>query len=287
MENPETAKEYGELFLPKLDNKPYLTTVSRSQKVTNLCALKPSIKIGSKSIRQDQCGQMALFNRLILIAARDSCVEKCLDFELTCYPLGIFNIYGFMRASNKSAFGALFKDRLEGTAEQPRPSVMVIDGGCILWEVEWKIGATYAQFGDNVVRKIKSMSAAMIVLIFDGYAPLAKDLEHASRLKCSCARQLFGKDKKNLVNRNRFFSNGSNKECLIAFLRIWLNMSDILQGSAVTLIIKKSDKDADMLTVKSAKEESEKTNQPVVVHGTDTDILMLLVFHSHMNTNLF
>ena len=84
--NPETAKEYGELFLSKLDNKPYLTTVSRSQKVTNLCALKPSIKIGSKSIRQDQCGQMALFNSLILIAARESCVEKCLDFEMTCYP---------------------------------------------------------------------------------------------------------------------------------------------------------------------------------------------------------
>ena len=104
--NPETAKEYGELFLPKLDNKPYLMTVSRSQKVTNLCALKPSIKTG----RQDQCGQMALFNRLILIAARESCVEKCLDFELTCYPLSIFNIYGFMRASNKSAFGALFND---------------------------------------------------------------------------------------------------------------------------------------------------------------------------------
>ena len=164
---------------------------------------------------------------------------------------------------------------------------MVIDGGCILWEVDWKIGATYAQFGDNFARKIKSMSAAMIVLIFDGYAPSAKDLDHASRQKYSCARQLVGKDKKILVNRNRFFSNGPNKECLIEFLRTWLNASDILQGSAVTLIIKKSDKDADTLTVKSAKEESEKTNQPVVVHGTDTDILMLLLFHGHMNTNLF
>ena len=126
-----------------------------------------------------------------------------------------------MRASNKSAFGALFKDRLEGTAERPRPSVMVIDGGCILWEVEWKIGATYAQFGDNVARKIKSMSAAMIVLIFDGYAPSAKDLEEG-RQKYSCARQLVGKDNKILVNRNRFFSNGPNKESLIEFLRTWV-----------------------------------------------------------------
>ena len=181
----------------------------------------------------------------------------------------------------------IIKDQLEGTAERPRSSIMVIDGGCILWEVEWKIGATYAQFGDNVARKIKSMSAAMIVLIFDGYAPSAKDLEHASRQKYSCARQLVSKDKKILVNRNRFFSNGPNKECLVAFLRTWLNASDILQGSAVTLIIKKSKKDTDTLTVKSVKEESEKTNQPVVVHGTDTDILMLLLFHGHMNTNLF
>ena len=41
--NPETAKEFGERFLPKLDDMPYTTTIKRSEMVKSLTTLKPSV----------------------------------------------------------------------------------------------------------------------------------------------------------------------------------------------------------------------------------------------------
>ena len=40
--NPETAMEFGERFLPKLDDMPYTTTIKRSEMVKSLAILKPS-----------------------------------------------------------------------------------------------------------------------------------------------------------------------------------------------------------------------------------------------------
>ena len=41
--NPETAKKFGESFLPKLDDMPYTTAIKRSEMVKSLATLKPSV----------------------------------------------------------------------------------------------------------------------------------------------------------------------------------------------------------------------------------------------------
>ena len=193
-----------------------------------------------------------------------------------------------MRPRNKSAFGALLKDRVENTESvRSTRSSTVIDGGCLLWEVEWKVGSTYYEFGENVAKRINTISGTKSVLVLDGYEHSTKDLEHASRQKYFCADQLVDKDKSILVTKNKFFSNGRNKESLIAFLCSWLPTSSSLADSPTTLIIKKSQKDADTLVVKSALEECQLTDERVIVHGTDTDILILLLYHGHDYPNLY
>ena len=111
--NPEKARELGEAFLPEMDNKPYLTTIQRSNKVTTLASLKPSVRVGTTTIGQDQINPLRLFHRLILIGSRESSVEDCLEYELTPHPMSLFDTNGYMRPRNKSTFGALLKGRLE------------------------------------------------------------------------------------------------------------------------------------------------------------------------------
>ena len=102
--NPECAREFGESFLPELDQMPYLTTIPRSKKIVSLTALKPCVRIGSLAIGQDQIDPLRLFHRKLLIGSREISVEYCLEFELTPYPMSLFDINGFMRPRNKSAF---------------------------------------------------------------------------------------------------------------------------------------------------------------------------------------
>ena len=132
-----------------------------------------------------------------------------------------------------------------------------------------------------------SDSTSTVILVLDGYQNSTKDLEHASRQKYSCATHAVDRDKKIPVSQKKFFSNSTNKENLIGFLIHWLENSLIFQGVGFSLTMRKGQRDADTLVVKSAREECEKSAGPVAVHGTDTDLLMLMLFHCHSYKNIF
>ena len=55
----------------------------------------------------------------------------------------------------------------------------------------------------------------------------------------------------------------------------------------VRLTLSECDKTSDALLVRLTLSECDKTSDAVVVHGNDTDLLMLFLFHGHMNKNLF
>ena len=78
---------------------------------------------------------------------------------------------------------------------------------------------------------------------------------------------------------------GQNKTRLISLLCSWLPKYETL--SDVTLTIKNGDRDADTLVVKAAIKDCERITQPVRVHGTDTDLLILLLFHGNSYNSLF
>ena len=288
--NTEQALEFGESFLTEMDDLPYTTTIKRSKRVNNLASLKPSVKVGCLNVGQEDINPLHLFTRLSLIGSRVITIEQCLEHELSPYPLSLFDENGLMRPRNKSQFGTILKSLLDSNtaSEPPQPGLgsIVIDGGCLLWQVEWRVGATFGEFAQNVAKRVRSLSGLRSTLVFDGYLPSAKDLEHVARMKFWCTEQAVDEDKKILVTKNKFFSSSENKENLVKFLTSWLPTCDTL-ADLKDFMIEKGDRDADTLVVKKAREQCENSDDPVVVHGTDTDLLILLLHHCHTYQNLW
>ena len=220
--NPETAREFGEKCLAELDGKPYLVSILRAKWVPSLSTLKPCVKVGNRSIRSDQCGTLDLINRLILIGDRYMSIELCLEFELTQYPLSLFDEDGVMRDRNKSELGRAFKSRLseDDSGTVSWPGRVVVDGGWMLYQVDWKSCTTYGDLADKFVPLIQGLSKGCekVLVIFDCYQSSPKNHEHLHCHNLSCAELKVKHDSKIPVDRIRFVSNGRNKEALIQLL---------------------------------------------------------------------
>ena len=169
--NPETVREFEEKCLAELDGKPYLVATPRAKRVQSLSTLKPCTKVGNRSIRSDQCGTLDLFNRLILIGDREMSIELCLEFELTQYPLSLFDEDAVMTDRNKYELGRAFKSRLseDDSGTVSRPFRVVVDGGWMLYQVDWKSCTTYGDLADKFVPLIQGLSKGCekVLVAFD------------------------------------------------------------------------------------------------------------------------
>ena len=190
-----------------------------------------------------------------------------------------------MRDRNKSELGRAFKSRLseDDSGTVSRSGRVVVDGGWMLYQVDWKSCTTYGDLADKFVPLIQGLSKGCekVLVVFDGYQSSPKDHEHRHRHNLSCADLEVKHDSKILVDRTRFVSNGRNNEALIQLLMS--RQPNSLRG----VKCEKSNKDADTLLVRLTLSECDKTSDAVVVHGNDTDLLMLFLFHGHMHKNLF
>ena len=199
--------------------------------------------------------------------------------------MSLFDEEGVMRDRNKSKLGRAFKSRLseDDSGIVSRPSRVVVDGGWMLYQVDWKNCTAYGDLADKFVPLIQGLSKGCekVLDVFDGYQSSTKDHEHRHRHNLSCADLEVKHDSKIPVDRTRFVSNGRNKEALIQLLMSRLPNS--LRG----VKCEKSNKDAGALQVRLTLSECDKTSDAVVVHENDTDLLMLLLFHGHMHKNLF
>ena len=106
-----------------------------SKKVTNKASLKP--RIGKKCIGSNQCDNLQLFNKLVLVGGRENSIGICLGHKLTYYLLSLFHEEGQMRPRDKSEIAMIFKLILEKGPKMPVLTVAaaIIDRKWILWQV--------------------------------------------------------------------------------------------------------------------------------------------------------
>ena len=117
---------------------------------------------------------------------------------------------------------------------------------------------------------------------FDGYsnATSTKVVEQRRRAQkhISCDI-IFDEDTPTTTSQAAFLTNSQNKTRLIQALRDKMSMSGICFQQAKA--------DADTLIISTALRLAEKTEVPVIVVGTDTDLLVMLVARATSSTDIY
>ena len=196
-------------------------------------------------------------------------LEEFMSFELAPQPSSLFHD-GVMRKPNKSALSALLKSFVSTHPHMPDKCQYVLDGGHLLQRVVWPQHSTYRDVCQNYVAYTLNHYGAFSTVAFDGYKTIStKTVEQQRRAKKTPSSNiLFDLSMKTTTSQAAFLANGHNKERLIQMLSVIMHQSGI--------IVKQAKADADSLIVSTALNLAESGN-PVVVFGTDTDILVMLV----------
>ena len=158
-------------------------------------------------------------------------------------------------------------------------NVCIVDGGAALHKAPWTIQSTYTELADAFVRFILSKHSynERIHVVFDGYddALSLKNLEHTRRgHKILATNVALTSESKVTATREAFLCNTNNKKQFIKLLCQKLLDHGITNSVSVG--------DADVLIVKTAVEYA-KDYEKVVVASDNTDILIMLIHHFHLN----
>ena len=267
--NCDKAQEIGDEGVKAMLNKSFADVkVSRTYKVMPL-----SFMTGTVTIRGEvtPVNSSQLFMRIVCVLRDDIDKADYFRYELAPTPPALF-AGCCMRKTDKSAFATLFnhttytEDRLE------TESTFVIDGGYLLHAAtaSWPRLATYEDICTIYVRHV-ALHYPSAVVVFDGYSghPCTKDAEQRRRAaRRSCPDIEFTEHTTTTASQADFLANRRNKARLIEMLAGWFQAAQIQ--------VRQAQNDADTLIIRTAL-EIELSGKSVVVVGSDTDLLAMLI----------
>ena len=155
----------------------------------------------------------------------------------------------------------------------------VLDGGSLLHRINWKKGALYSEIADSYVNFVKSNYGEALI-VFDGYlfGPSTKDHTHLRRNSKGVSKLTnFTPDMKLQCDKASFMGNIYNKTKMIQLI------GSNLQKANCKVIY--DEEDADVNVALTACKEVLTKNLTVI--GEDSDILVLLLYHSTMYNSSF
>ena len=212
-----------------------------------------------------------LFQRLTVIATHGKAdMEPIFEYELCPYPASLAQSPMVPHFADKpKLFKNLEKYSLKTFPGMEYDVKYVLDGGDLLYKMgDWKKQKTYQEIADQCLKYVIKHYGNECVVVFDGYPerPTTKDPTHKERVKDIGVGPdfLVTPNEKMNVKKNVFLSNNRNKSNIIKLT------GATLEGSGIT--VKYAEEDADLLTAKTAIDQSR--CQKTVVTGEDTDILV-------------
>ncbi len=187
------------------------------------------------------------------------------------------------RLANKAQLAdALWKLMPPGISVPPDDVQYVLDGGALLHRILWTRGSTYDEICEQYVKYVQRHYGKLVV-VFDGYlsGPSTKDATQQRRagihvggpVQVSGSMVFNGK-------KHDFLSNKDNKQRFLNLLDEHLRQHGCCNYHASA--------DADLLIAQTAINSAERTGKSTVVVADDTDILVLLCYHTKSTTrNLY
>ena len=274
--NCDNAVQIGQAAAFKIAGKQFTeVTLHRNDRVKTM-GDKNSIKIRGQAT---VLNPTLFFNRITCVLKTSSDMEQFMSYELAPQPPSLFH-GGVMRKPTKSALGTLLKSYAPVHANIPNNCQFVIDGGHLLHSVIWPQSSTYKGICQCYITYILKHYGAGTTIVFDGYRTLStKAAEQLRRAKKSTSRDiLFDLNMQTTTSQTAFLANNHNKEHLIDMLIDLLNQADIQ--------VKQAQADADALIVSTALSLAV-SGKTVVVVGTDTDLLVMMVSQAITNMDLY
>ena len=224
-----------------------------------------------------------LFQRFLVVSQTgDLSLEEVMNFELSPYPLSLFEDNKILRKADKPQLAHAISDHCtkalacEGApVTTPSASLQteryVLDGGSLLHKLKWKKGETYGKIARAYADFTKKHYGAATI-VFDGYgtSPSIKDNTQQRRgqtnsyptVNFTGGTEFDGK-------RDEFLSIRSNKQQLITLI------GDQLKEVGCTVIQAEGDADVDI--AKTAVNSTILHSTTLI--GEDTDLLMLLLHY--------
>jgi hypothetical protein len=241
--------------------------LKRNDKVKTIASVANTVTIRNERVTINPA---VLFSRITCILRDSSEMEVYLSYELAPQPPSLFQD-GLMRKSPKSALGQLLRSKAPLESRFPDDAKYIVDGGYLLRVVIWPANPTYSQVCDSYVSYTERHYGNETIVVFDGYecTTSTKSAEQKRRATKSSSRDImFDESMQTVTTQSAFLSNDGNKTRLISMLVHKFNDKFIRTRQAAA--------DADRLIVETALSESGQS-RPVVVIGTDTDLLVMLI----------
>ena len=266
--NCDDVEKVGKGIHETLDNKTFIqSSLKRKDQITTLECLNVGVNIEKEKV---YVHPTILFSRLLVIMEREDDVKKYFAYELTPIPTSLFQD-GMMRKATKSMLANFITRNIHSVQNYLFP-VYIIDGGALLHKVKWSTNnADVQQILDQYSSYLRGRYGVCCV-VFDGYesGPSIKDHEHKRRSGKKAANLKIQTNTKMTCSQELFLKNDVNKTQLIDLLTTQLIRDDFE--------VRRSSGDADTFIVSAALEYA--TNErEVIVKDSDTDILVLLIFH--------
>lgn len=267
--NCDRAYEIGDAAATSIDGTVFSEVkLKRSDRVKTICGSINTVKIRGQSV---VVNPTLLFNRITCVIKSSSDIEHFLSYELAPQPYSLFH-EGLMRKTSKRVLGQLLKSKVEPQTEFPEKSIFVIDGGYLLHAVVWPPNSTYGEVCQAYVSFIQNHFGVDTLVVFDGYdsknsTKIAEQQRRSS--KAVCRELLFDEEMKTVTTQASFLANRANKSRLIRMIRRKFEHHRINT--------KQAEADADSLIATTGLTLARSESKPVVVIGTDTDLLVILV----------
>lgn len=202
-----------------------------------------------------------------------------MEYELAPTPPAIFNEIS-LRKGTKSSIVKVFEDGIVEHVDL-QSGELVVDGGFLLHAVTWAENATYGTIIEQYIQHVLHHYGENVTIVFDGYpeVPTAKDEEQRRRsAKVGSCTVEFELHTKCFNKKEAFLSNKFNKKRLIN------KLAEKLNEKGFKTMICEADADTDI--VKTAIQLN-KTASKVVIVGTDTDLLILLIALAPEENSIF
>lgn len=219
-----------------------------------------------------------LFQRLLVISrAGDVSLEEALSYELSPFPPALFDANNIFRKADKPQLAKAIDEYSSSSSDEavsdkiPKTEHYVLDGGSLMHRVKWTKGSTYGAIANDYV-DLTLHNYGKATVVFDGYLdePSIKDNAHLRRQQTKHPIVNFTAETVFMGKKEEFLSRGCNKQGLINII------SQRLREKGCNVINARGDADCDIVQAAIAASEFQSTT----LIGEDTDLLILLLYHS-------
>lgn len=276
--NCDIAYEIGCAAMKKMAGKPFGTLTLKRKDMVKTQLAHTQIKVRSKEIAVNS---QQLFNRILCVCDSQQKLRTYLEYELSSRPPSLFDDVSLRKGTKSSAIKIFEYAVIEEEAIDRTNVSVIIDGGFLIHYVSWPKDCNYGCIIQCYSKYVLQNFGRNVTVVFDGYpedCTTKQEEQNRRAAKHSSSDISFDSNTRCMTAKEDFLGNKRNKKRLI------LLVAEELTSVGIITII--AEDDADISIVMTSIEEL-KTRKSVVVYGTDTDLLMLLVAIAPENQTIY